>query len=300
MYAGEMLVGELCIGSYTPGAYTDEDAWLLQAIADQTAVALENARLYEREVARAAALQEVGRLRHDFIATVSHELRTPLTSIIGFTETLLSYWDKMPEGRKLDMLSKSKAAIYRLNRLVQDLLITSGIDAEALTLESREVALDGLVEQAADEVQGKYGAQPIVTDVAPGLRVFADPYRVEQVLINLIDNAAKYSPEGAPVEVVATGDDDTVVVRVHNHGPGIAPDKQHLLFTRFGKLDTAIRAGHVGTGLGLYIARQLAEAMGGSVWLDSGEAGHTVFAFSLPSSPGTSARPHSPQDRRYT
>ena len=279
---------------------TPEMAHVLEIFANSAALLIQNARLYEREVTRAAALEEISRLRHDFIATVSHELRTPLTSIIGFTETLLSYWDRLPEPRKLDMLSKSKSSIYRLNRLVQDLLLTSGIDAEALTLEPREVALSDLIEQAASEVRGKYGAQRIVYDSAAGPQVYADPHRVEQVLINLIDNAAEMSPDRAQIEVSTEAGDDMAVVRVRDHGPGIPRDKQHMLFTRFGKIDNAIRSGHVGTGLGLYITKKLTEAMGGSVWLESSGAEGTVFAFSLPQTPGKLARPRSLQDRRYT
>lgn len=284
MYAGDTLVGELSIGSYQPGAYTEEDAQFVQAIADQTTVALENARHYQSEVARVAALEELGRLRQEFLATVSHELRTPLTSIIGFTETMLGYWDRLPEARRRDMARKTQAAAGRLNRLVQDLLFVSRIDPRAVTLKPSQVPLAPLVAAATREAQEEYGRRPLDLDIPADLHVYADPHRVEQVLVNLLDNAAKYSAEGAPIAVRAEARDDMAVVRVRDNGQGIDPRSAHRLFTRFGKIDATVRAGRIGTGLGLYIAKQLVEAMGGRVWLESSAATGSTFAFSVPRS----------------
>jgi signal transduction histidine kinase len=239
--------------------------------------------LYEREREAVRRLQELDQLRSDFVSTISHELRTPLTGIKGFTETLLSYWDRMDEARRLEMVRKVNGSSRRLERLVRDLLLISRVESGVLPVRRTVTELDPLVEGAVREVEGKYRGQEIqMCPCAQPLMVLADPDRVQQVVVNLLDNAAKYSPEGRPIRVRCNRAGRAVRVSVVDRGPGIERADFARLFTRFGKLDRHPRAGHGGTGLGLYISKSLVEAMGGGIAVRSRPGWGSIFSFTLP------------------
>jgi len=254
---------------------------------DTTRQAERNARLYEREREAVRRLQELDQLRNDFVSTVSHELRTPLTGIKGFADTLLTYWGRMDDTRRMDMVRKINTSANRLERLVHDLLYISRIESGVLPLRQAEVALAPLVDAAIADVEGKYRGQRIEARApsAP-LYVLADPDRVQQIVVNLLDNAAKYSVEGRPIRVRWSRQGAYARVAVADRGPGIEPDDFARLFTRFGKLGRTPRAGHVGTGLGLYISKSLVEAMGGAIIVRSRVGRGSVFSFTLPLATG--------------
>ena len=259
---------------------------------DTTRQAERNAQLYERERDAVRRLRELDELRNDFVSTVSHELRTPLTGIKGFTDTLLNYWERMPDARRIEMVGKVNNAANRLERLVHDLLFVSRVESGGLPLHLTTTALEPLVAEAVQEIEGKYPGQEIqarsprparpARSIDGVIAVTADPDRVRQVIVNLLDNAAKYSVEGRPIRVRWTRRGGVARVTVVDRGPGIAPADLSRLFTRFGKLDSVPRAGHVGTGLGLYIARSLVEAMGGAIGVRSRPRLGTAFSFTLP------------------
>ncbi len=250
---------------------------------DVTRQAERNAELYEREREAVRRLQELDQLRNDFVSTVSHELRTPLTGIKGFTETLLNYWERMDEERRVAMVRKVRTSSNRLERLVQDLLFISRIEAGGLPLHSVPTSPQPLIDGAAQEIEAKYRGQVVqVRPPAGSALVLADPDRLQQIIVNLLDNAAKYSPEGRPVRIRWHADARHVYIRVADRGPGIPPADFARLFTRFGKLDHAPRSGHGGTGLGLYISKSLVEAMGGRIVVRSRPGWGSVFTVSLP------------------
>lgn len=250
---------------------------------DVTRQAELNARLYEREREAVQRLQELDQLRNDFVSTISHELRTPLTGIKGFSETLLSYWGRLDDTKRIEMVRKVNAASNRLERLVQDLLFISRIESGVLPLRSLATPLAPLVQGAVQEVEGKYRGQEIQVRPPPeALTVLADSDRVQQILVNLLDNAAKYSPEGRPIRVRWVREHGRARVYVVDRGPGIDLDDFARLFTRFGKLDRTPRVGHGGTGLGLYISKSLVEAMGGSITVRSRPGWGSIFTFTLP------------------
>ncbi len=259
---------------------------ILTILGGQVAAAIENARLLARERQRINMLEELDSLRSDFVSTVSHELRTPLTSIIGFTESLQGYWDRMADAKKREMLDKIRVSSLRLERLVRDLLYISRVEAGNVHLQLEPVDLARVVATAIEEISGKYHGEHIVVE-APDtpLRAVADHDRCCQVVVNLIDNAIKYSPEGMPVTVRWVRANDRVLLTVTDCGRGISEDDMPRLFTRFGKIGTTIRAGHIGTGLGLYISRGLVEAMNGYISVQSVPDKGSIFTVTLPLAP---------------
>lgn len=279
---GDYLV-LLDVFSEQAGRYTQGDADAMAEFAHQVAFAVRNARIYAREREAKMRLEDLDQLRADFVSTVSHELRTPLTGIKGFTETLLTYWSRLDDERKHHYLERIYSASKRLQRLVQDLLFVSRVEGGALPLTVRKVQLADLIDPAVMEIKQKYREQEIEVEVPDDLPlVLADADRAQQILVNLMDNAVKYSPEGSPITVRAGVLDDIVQLTVIDHGPGIRPQDVPRLFTRFSKIDQVIRAGHVGTGLGLFISKQLVEQMNGTISFTTVVGKGSAFSFALP------------------
>jgi signal transduction histidine kinase len=254
--------------------------WLLRKVQAVHLLALQ-------EQARATAAEELARIRGDFVASVSHELRTPLTAIVGYAELLEASWDVLSEAVRLEHVRRISLAATRQRKLVEDVLLTSHLERQPFSVERRPTELDAQIAIAVSDVLGSYPGQRIETAGPPHLIVLADPIRLVQILTNVLDNAAKYSPEQSAVEMHWEVDGAQVVVlHIRDHGRGIPVGDRHQLFTRFGRIPGSIvRAGRSGTGLGLYISSQLAAAMGGSLDLeDSGPRGST-FRLRLPLSP---------------
>lgn len=276
-------LGCFVVASFAPERFTARQVGLVTAFAERTSLALRNARLLVAEQERAHAAEELAHLQKDFVESVSHELRTPLTSIIGYAEMLQAHWNVAEEGQRLDWVRKIVVSAGRQQHLVEDLLLISRIEAGALAPRIERVVLKDIAQAAADEVQGSYPGQRVDIAGPDHVAVLADPGRALQVVSNLVDNAAKYSPEGSPIIVWWAVEDDWGVLRVVDRGPGVAPEARTQLFTRFGRLPgSRIRAGHVGTGLGLFLGRSLVKAMGGELDLESSSAEGSTFRLRLP------------------
>jgi signal transduction histidine kinase len=174
-------------------------------------------------------------------------------------------------------------AANRLKRLIDDLLRVSTIDAAATDFASQPVRAMDVTARAIEVVNASYANQTIDAVGPAGITALADVSRVEQILINLLDNAAKYSNEGSPIEITWAREDEQVAIRVRDHGPGIPEAGLSILFTRFGRVaGSRMRAGRVGTGLGLHLGRQYAEAMGGTLDLESAGRDGCMFCLRLP------------------
>ena len=220
----------------------------------------------------AAAAMEV-------VATVSHELRSPLTSIKGYTALLLNRWDKLSDDQKQMMLGQIQHDADRVTRLITELLDISRLEAGRLALRHDRVDLRELAGRVVHQVAMAYPDLHAEVDVPDDLPwVLADPDKVEQVLTNLVENAAKYADPGR-VEIRASADDDSVTVAVADHGPGIGEDDLPRVFDRFFRRD---HGRPTGTGLGLWISRRLAEAHGGSLTATSVEGEGSTFRLRLP------------------
>ena len=237
---------------------------------------------HEAEHAQAAAI-ELARLRNDFVASVSHELRTPLTSILGYGELLQMHWDRFDDAQRRERLGRIMVSANRQKSLVEDLLALTRLDDGREMLPAQPLRLAGMLESVVHEIQGTYPGQRIDVCGAEDLLARADGDRTVRILTNMVDNAAKYSPEGSPIQVEWTRSGGDVVIRVRDFGRGIPDEYRDDLFTRFGRIPgSRIRSGHVGTGLGLYLGRQLARAMSGELDLETTSSRGSIFRLRLP------------------
>jgi PAS domain S-box-containing protein len=221
------------------------------------------------------ALRDADEMKDHVLAVVSHELRSPLTSIIGFSDLLNTRWHELDDERRAELLTKVAAQGQRLRLLVEDLLTVSTIRSGQLALAPVACELEPLIRRSVDVHCP--GSRVVVP---PGAAVYADPQRVEQMLVNLLSNAMKYGE--APVAVVVGRQDDTIEVCVTDEGPGVASDFAPKLFQSFSQSSTGDRRMARGTGLGLAIVRELALAQGGAAWYVPNEPRGARFCFRLP------------------
>lgn len=241
----------------------------------------------------AASLEHSEGMRRQLIGDVAHELRTPLTSIVGYMEGLID--GVVPADPAT--FERVRREADRLQRLVHDLQELSRIDEGAVRLDPRPTSVRGLVETAVECLQPQFEGREIdvVLDVPEDLPpVAVDPDRMGQVLLNLLGNALRYTPEGGRVTVAARRDARAVRIAVADTGIGIAPEHLPHLFDRFYRVDPSRSRAAGGTGIGLTIARRLVELHGGSIAAESeGPGKGATFTISLPApSPGAHRPPH--------
>lgn len=233
--------------------------------------------------------KEMQALQRDFVSIVSHELRAPLTAIKGFAKTLVQRGDTLPAPTRAQFLQTVNQQADRLAHLVDDLLQVSKIDERRLRIQPEAVTVKELVALLLEQFGPKWPRQFIVDVPDTTSVVYADPRKFEEILINLIDNAVKYSPDGTPVRIAAREQDGEIELSVEDSGAGITPEDAAKLFGKFQRLSTPATRDVGGTGLGLYIVKGLVEAMGGRVWVESAPGCGATFAFTLPvSKPGKS------------
>jgi signal transduction histidine kinase/CHASE3 domain sensor protein len=234
-----------------------------------------------REVTRQ---RELDRLKDEFVATVSHELRTPLTSMMGFLEMIRDGEAGPLNPEQERFLAIVYRSSERLQRLVGDLLFVARLDAGGLQLQVGEVALHEVAHDAAETSGALARARDLalVVDDRPVPPVPGDRERVAQVVANLLSNAIKFTPAGGRIEVRTFVDGDAAVLEVADTGIGIPQAEQERLFERFFRSTTATQQAIPGTGLGLVIAKAIAEAHGGTLAVDSVEGEGTCFRFELP------------------
>ena len=236
----------------------------------------------EAERARAAA-EELAKLRSDFVASVSHELRTPLTAIVGYGELLQTHWGRLDDAQRRERLGRIVVAANRQKRLVDDLLQLTSMDTRCAAPIPEAVRLDSLLKRVSSEMSVTYAGQRFELYGPPDLQVLADLDHTTQIIANLLDNAAKYSPRDSSIIVAWSLEGDDVLLRVADRGAGIPQASRNQLFTRFGRIPgSRIRSGHVGTGLGLYLGRRQARAMGGDLDLEQTGPEGSTFRLRLP------------------
>jgi PAS domain S-box-containing protein len=222
--------------------------------------------------------------KSDFIATVSHELRTPMTAVLGAAKTLLREDIALSPERRQQLLEMIGAQGTRLTQITEEVLLANRLDRGDVRIDSERVDLAQLVREAAQAMREQLpdSVTLTVTTDSNGGAAFGDPNRIEQVLVNLIDNAVKYSPDGGSVTVRTAPAASAVRVEVTDQGMGIAPAEQEAVFEKFYRADPQHRAVPSGTGLGLYICRELVRRMGGTIGVRSAPGEGSTFYFELP------------------
>lgn len=287
---GEQIIGALNVHAIQTNAFTPDDLSVLQVLADQIAVAVENARSYERSQRAFEEMRELDRLKSQFLANMSHELRTPLNSIIGFSRVIL----KGIDGPINEVQEQDLKAIYNSGQhllgLINDVLDLSKIEAGKMELSFEDdVNLTDMINSAMSTAVGLVKDKPIklIKEIQPDLpTVRADSMKIRQVLINLLSNAAKFTEEGSITVTAQTGTSPEgkpeVVVSVIDTGPGISQADQDKLFKAFSQVDGSLTRKTGGTGLGLSICRHLIDMHGGRIDVESELGKGSRFYFTLP------------------
>jgi signal transduction histidine kinase len=282
LLVGAHAIGLISLSRRDPDAFDEGERELVTLLGRLAASAIQNIRAYENEHRTVEELRSLSALRADFVSLVSHELRSPMAAVIGAARTLQRRWRELQPTQREAFLALIADETTRLTTLVGDVLDTSRIDAGTFSFTFTEVDLVALVRDAVAAAAAGQDEIPIVAELATTAPIRADPERLRQVIGNLIDNAVKYSPVGESVAVELAPQNGAAVIAVTDRGPGISPDDQRLIFEKFGRATGAGTASKPGTGLGLFIARSIAEAHGGTVEVSSAPGHGATFRLSLP------------------
>jgi signal transduction histidine kinase len=288
---GPQVAGVLCVADRAAGSpFRDEDVTLLQALAAQASVAVENYRLHQELLSANVQLQEVDRLKNEFVAMVAHDFRSPLMAIRGYAELVLEDSDIGADSRQ-EFMRTIIAQTGDLARLATDTFLITQMEAGRFDHHWEEVELGPFLLDAVTRMQTDH---PVTLDVPPGIpRLVTDPDRLRQLLTNLVSNAVKYSPGGGTVTVRGREEQapGQVLVQVIDHGLGIPADQMGRLFKKFERVRTAAHERISGTGLGLYICRLIVDAHQGRIWADSEPSKGSTFSVLLPLAGATPAPP---------
>jgi signal transduction histidine kinase len=291
LLAGSVLHDYLWPSAYGGSLLTTADALSLVfavvvaigGISELRRVASERAKLLATERERARRLNELNALRSDFSAMIAHELETPIASVRKLNEMLSA------EGEEAGVRDYATIATEReldaLTNLVRDVRAVAALEREGFEIEARRLPLEGLLADAevyANTLPGHHPIEVMVRgDLRAGVCVLADPERIGQVLRNLLSNAAKYSPEGTPIELRVIGKEGRVRIEVADHGQGIHPDDVPRIFEKFGQGRDRERHKMPGVGLGLYLSRRIVRSHGSELTVQTRVGEGSVFGFEL-------------------
>jgi signal transduction histidine kinase len=274
----QFKVGVIAVGDPVDGSFGRDQLEALSSLGAPAALVLSQLGRYEAVAEMTRRLEEVAQMKTDFVSVVSHELRTPLTSIIGSLDTVARP-ELAPQAETArNLLNTARRQAGRLQRLIEDLLIVSRLERNAVPIQLEKVVLEKFLSELAATLQ----IPDLSIEVMPAdLTVLSDPDHLNRIFLNLLENAIKYAPS-SPVEVRAAARGNRVEVAVSDHGAGIPADMRERIFHRFTQLEGSATRTRGGTGLGLNIVKGLAEAMHGSVELIDTPGGGATFVVSLP------------------
>jgi signal transduction histidine kinase len=278
------VVGALVVRRKKPGEFPQSVVSLMQTFAEQSAIALENARLFNEIAQKSRELEIASQHKSQFVANMSHELRTPLAAILGYAELIQEgFYGPLPE-KSMDVLTRIRANGKHLLGLINSVLDIAKVESGQFNLNLAEYALDSVVEtvRAATESLAETKKLSLKTDVARPLPVgVGDEQRLTQVLLNLVGNAIKFTDSGE-VRITAKAVDGHFAVGVTDTGPGIPLEEQKRVFEQFHQVDNSSTKAKGGTGLGLAIAKQIVEMHGGRIWVESTLGQGATFQMELP------------------
>lgn len=262
--------------------FSEYDLRALGLFAEHAAIAIRNARTFEQEKQALIRLEEVDRMKTEFIATVSHELRTPLTSIIGCAKTIRRRGEALSDMQRQEFLEMIERQGERLLRMVEEILSASRIESGHDLHRREEVELVNVAQLLVKQFETSGAKNPIRLDSPPSVIAFGDPMAFEQILSNLIENAVKYSDSDAPVDVILKEEPGVVEVQVRDEGRGVPASELPTIFDRFHQVDQSSTRKAGGVGLGLYLVLKLVEASGGSIAVESVEGVGSTFTAKFP------------------
>jgi two-component system sensor histidine kinase KdpD len=277
LFTSAKSVGVLGIMPGPPLAVFDhEHIHVLESFANQIAVAIERALLAEG-VQRALLKAETETLRSTLLSSVSHDLRTPLAAISGATSALLQQDIALDQQGKHELVQTIQEEADHLNQIIQNVLDMTRLESKAITVKKEWQSVEEIVGVALNRLSGRLEGRELTVHIQEELPLVAfDSLLMEQVLMNLLDNAIKHTPEGTPIGFTAEIRADAVMIEVADRGPGIPSGDEELIFEKF------VRGPAGGIGLGLAICRAIINAHGGRIWAENRPGGGAVFRFTLP------------------
>ncbi len=278
---GGAPIGVLQVDSNAVDAFDDETRTLLLAFVPTITAAVQNAHLFDQEREALRQLEEVQRLKDGFMSIVSHELRTPMATALGFAETLVQHADHLSTDGIVDLAHRIHSAGGRLQRLLEDLMFAARLEQRFLDVEPRPTEVGAVARSVVHDDPDR--AHPVLLDL-PDTEVWAvaDDERLHQVLTNLVDNAAKFSPDDQPVWIHLQQDDESVEVAVEDRGRGIPVEAREDIFRLFYQAEPFATRSAGGLGIGLYVVKRLCDAMAARVEVTQPPAGGTRIAVRLP------------------
>jgi GAF domain-containing protein len=278
------LIGCLVVSRDRPGEFPAESIELLRTFATQSALAIQNARLFHEIADKSRQLEAASRHKSEFLANMSHELRTPLNAVIGFSEVLLQRMFGELNDKQDEYLKDIYASGQHLLSLINDILDLSKIEAGRMELAPAPFHLPTALENAVTLVKERASRHGIALqlDIDPRLgELVGDERKVKQVLLNLLSNAVKFTPEGGRISLKASRRDGAVEISVTDTGIGIAPEDQVAVFEEFRQVGSDETRKQEGTGLGLTLAKKFVELHGGQIWVESQLGRGSTFTFTL-------------------
>jgi signal transduction histidine kinase len=280
------IIGGLVVLRQAPGAFPPAVVELLCAFATQSALAMQNARLFREIDEKGQQLELASRHKSEFLANMSHELRTPLNSIIGFSEVLLDEsLGELPREEQREFQGNVLSSGRHLLTLINDILDLSKVEAGRMELYPETFTVAEVVHGVIQTVHPLAARKQIAIEAAldPALHtLLADPGKVKQILFNLLSNAVKFTPVGGRIRVRTVRGQGVAHFVVWDTGIGIKPEDQGRIFEAFQQVETAAARQYEGTGLGLALAQQFVTLHGGRIWVESTPGQGSTFTFTLP------------------
>jgi signal transduction histidine kinase len=281
----DRILGGLVVVRKTPGLFPQPVVDLLRTFASQSALAIQNARLFRELEEKSRQLEAASRHKSEFLANMSHELRTPLNAIIGFSEVLQEEMFGELNPKQMEYVQDIHGSGRHLLSLINDILDLSKVEAGRMELELAPFSLPAALENALTLIRERAARHELSLDLRVDPRVgdlLGDERKVRQVVLNLLSNAVKFTPPGGRVVVAAAPADGMVEVSVSDTGIGIAPEDHEAIFEEFRQVGTDYARKREGTGLGLSLAKRFVELHGGRIWVKSEVGKGSTFTFTLP------------------
>jgi signal transduction histidine kinase len=281
----DRILGALTVVRKSAGAFPPAVIALLKTFASQSALAIQNARLFRELEDKRRELEVANRHKSEFLANMSHELRTPLNSVIGFSDVLLERMFGELNEKQADYLEDIRSSGEHLLSLINDILDLSKIEAGRMELALSTFDPGVTLENTVTLVRERAARDGVELDLEVDDRLTAwtaDERKFKQIVLNLVSNAVKFTPQGGKVTVRASCSDGGMEVAVTDNGVGISPEDQALVFEEFRQVGADYTTKVEGTGLGLALTRKLVELHGGRIWVESDKGKGSTFTFTLP------------------